>query len=87
MVKKIWHLKYVVGNPAMFSRVTSCSDNPMSRSEALNAAEMVSSNGGGWRVWVEREGSGERIFESASENEYPAAQPGQRRDESCLQNL
>jgi hypothetical protein len=74
MHKKIWSLKYVVGNPAMFSRVTSCADNPMARSEALVAAGVVATNGGGWRVWVEREDTGERIFESAPEKDYRAAQ-------------
>ena len=75
MAKKIWNLKYVVGNPAMFSRVTSCADNPMSRGNALSAAETVAANGGGWRVWVEREDTGERIFESAPEKDHQAAQP------------
>ena len=74
MSQKIWNLKYVVGNPAMFSRITSCSDNPMRRAEALAAAETVEKNGGSWRVWVEREEAGERIFESAAEKEHQAAQ-------------
>jgi len=64
----------VVGNPAMFSRVTSCADNPLARSEALAAAGEVANNGGGWRVWVEREDTGKRIFESSPEKEYRAAQ-------------
>ncbi len=74
MAKKIWNLKYVVGNPAMFSRVTSCADNPMSRSDALAAAEKVANNGGGWRVWVERNDTTERIFESAPEKDHRAVQ-------------
>ncbi|MFC7462058.1 hypothetical protein [Hydrogenophaga defluvii] len=67
MGQKIWNLKYVAGNPAMFTRVTSCADNPMTRAHALLAAEVVSKNGGGWRVWVERIDTLERIFESAAE--------------------
>lgn len=67
MAKKIWNLKYVVGNPAMFTRVTSYAGNPMSRAEALNSAEKVAANGGGWRVWVERVDTAERIFESGPE--------------------
>lgn len=74
MAKKIWNLKYVVGNPAMFSRVTSCADNPMTRAEALASAEKVAHNGGGWRVWVERVDTSERIFESAAEKDQRAAQ-------------
>ncbi len=71
MSKKIWHLKYVVGNPAIFSRVTACADNPMSRAEALAGAEVVANNCG-WRVWVERD-TGERIFESAAEKKHQSS--------------
>ena len=60
-----WNLFYVVGNPAMFSRVTDCSDNPMSRKEALEAAQRLADNG--WRVWVEHKISQKRIFESPAE--------------------
>lgn len=67
VIKKIWNLKYVVGNPAMFSRVTSCADNPMTRAEALASADVIANNGGGWRVWVERVDTLERIFESVAE--------------------
>ena len=74
MSKKIWNLKYVVGNPAIFSHVTACADNPMSRAEALSSAETIAKNGGGWRVWVDRNETGERIFESAAEKEHQAAQ-------------
>lgn len=74
MAKKIWNLMYVVGNPAMFSRVTACADNPMLRAEALAIAEKLANNGGAWRVWVERNGTGERIFESAAEKDNQAAQ-------------
>lgn len=70
MAKKIWNLMYVVGNPAMFSRVTACADNPMTRAEALQSAEKVAGNGIGWRVWVERLDTGERIFESQAEKDH-----------------
>lgn len=65
VIKKIWSFKYVVGNPAMFSRVTSCADNPMARSEALAAAGEVANYGGGWRVWGEREDTGKRKYRAA----------------------
>lgn len=72
MSKKVWNLMYVVGNPAMFTRVTSNADNPMSRADALAAAETVASNGGGWRVWVEHHTKAERIFESQAEKDHKA---------------
>lgn len=64
---------YVVGNPTMFSRVTCNADNPMSRADALRAAETVAGNGGGWRVWVEHHTKSERIFESQAEKDHKAA--------------
>ncbi len=74
MAKKIWNLLYVVGNPAIFSRVTSCAENPMARSEAFKAAEKVAGNGGNWRVWVARGDTIARIFESDAEKAFRAAQ-------------
>lgn len=71
--KKIWNLLYVVGDPAMSSRVTASADNPMSRADALAKAEAVANNGGGWRVWVKRSDTGERIFQSAAEEKLQAS--------------
>ena len=68
----MWNLKYVVGNPAMFTKVTSCSDNPMERRKALEAGEMLS--GHGWRVWVESVNEPtRRIFESEVEKTHRSA--------------
>ena len=78
MAKKVWNLKYVVGNPAMFSRVTSNADNPMSRADALAAAETVARNGAGWRVWVEHHSKAERIFESQAEKDHKATLEAER---------
>lgn len=64
------HDHVVVANPAMFSRVTACADNPMSRAEALAAAKKVAANG--WRAWVEHQGRAHRIFESKAEVDYKA---------------
>lgn len=72
MSKKVWNLMYVVGNPAMFTRVTSNADNPMSRADAMAAAETVAGNGGGWRVWVEHHTKTERLFESQAEKDHKA---------------
>ena len=71
MSKKIWNLMYVAGSPTMFSRVTANASNPMSRADALAAAEKVAANG--WRVWVEHHARPERIFESQAEKDYKAA--------------
>ena len=59
---------YVIGNPAMFTKVTANAYNPVLRSVALEAAELISKNG--WRVWVEHHIAGERIFEGAKEIEH-----------------
>lgn len=76
MSKKVWNFMYVVGNPAMFSRVTANADNPLSRAEALAAAETVAGNG--WRVWVEHRDRPERIFESQAEKDHKAAHVAKR---------
>ena len=76
MSKKVWNLKYVAGSPAMNSRVTTNADNPMSRAEALAAAEKVAGNG--WRVWVEHHARPERIFESQAEKDHNAALEAKR---------
>lgn len=59
---------YVVGNPNIFKKVTANADNPMKRSEAVAAAKQLSQNG--WRVWVERVETQERIYESEVEIQY-----------------
>lgn len=74
MSKKIWNLMYVVGNPAMFTRVTENADNPLGRKDALEGAKTVSKNGG-WRTWVEHKDTGVRIFESDSEVQYQKEHP------------
>lgn len=70
---RVWQARYVAGNPAMFSRVTTAAGGPFMRAHALDAAEQIASNGGGWRVWVERADTGERIFESEAEKQHKAA--------------
>lgn len=68
MSKRIWNLKYVAGNPEMFSKVTHAADNPRTRADALVDAAKVSRNG--WRVWVEHASTGVRIFESDVERAH-----------------
>jgi hypothetical protein len=74
--QKIWILKYVAGNPAIFSKVTTVASGLMRRSEALTGAQTIDANGGcqGWRIWVEHAESGRRIFESVAEKQFAAAQ-------------
>ncbi len=69
---KVWNLMYVVGNPAMFSRVTSCADNPQRRADAMAGATKLAENG--WRVWVEHAVRSERIFESEVEKTFRLGQ-------------
>lgn len=69
--QKNWIIKYVAGNPAMFTRVTWNAAGAIKRSEALAGAAKIAANG--WRVWVEHAVSGERIFESDVEKAYKQA--------------
>lgn len=69
--QKCWALKYVAGNPAMFTRVRADASGPGRRSEVIEAAEKVAANG--WRVWVEHAVTGKRIFESEAEKAYKQA--------------
>lgn len=62
---RVWNLMYVLGNTG---RVVSDAANPQDRAGALSGAETVAGNG--WRVWVEHEGTGKRIFESKHEIEF-----------------
>lgn len=81
MSKKVWNLLYVAGNPALFTRITKDATSPLSRAEALTAAEKVAANG--WRVWVEHVERTERIFESYHEIAYQSGQaPGAAPDSS-----
>ncbi|WP_434034797.1 hypothetical protein [Cupriavidus sp. a3] len=68
MSKRVWNLKYVAGNPAMFTTVRSDADNPRTRAVALIDATKVAQNG--WRVWVEHVNTGVRIFESEAEQAH-----------------
>lgn len=72
MSKRIWNLMYVVGNPTMFTNVTSNASNPLPRAEAIAGAELIGANG--WRVWVEHIDSKKRIFESEQERTFLEAE-------------
>lgn len=69
--QKCWILKYIAGNPAMFTLVRTDGSGPGRRCEVIEAAEKVAANG--WRAWVEHAATGERIFESEVEKAYKQA--------------
>ncbi|MDQ1815674.1 hypothetical protein RBA41_20470 [Massilia sp. CCM 9210] len=72
--QKCWSLKYVAGNPAVFSRVTTGfvrSWSVVDAGEVLESAARIAANG--WRVWVEHAVTGERNFESDVEKSYKLA--------------
>lgn len=64
---RVWELKYVAGNPAVMSRVSTAAGGPWLRRQALADAAFVSGQNPTWRVWVEHASTGERIFESPAE--------------------
>jgi hypothetical protein len=68
--QKIWNVYFVAGNPRMFEKVRSVPDNPMRKSDALEAASKIAANG--WRVWVEHFDNYKRIYESPVEREFRA---------------
>lgn len=69
-MKKIWVLKYIAGNPSMFTKVTTDSGSPMMRQAALDGCAKV--GGHNWRAWVEHVSTGERIAESDTEKAWKA---------------
>lgn len=75
--QKCWILKYIAGNPAMFTRVTTDGAGASMRGDALAGAATVAANG--WRVWVEHAVTGKRIFESDVEKMYQQASEPNRK--------
>lgn len=65
---KVWNVKFVAGNPEIFTKITTAAGGPFKRSEALADAATVA--GHNWRAWVEHVETGERIFESEVEKEF-----------------
>ena len=70
MSKRVWNIRYVVGNPKMFSRVTTDASSPMRRGLAMEGYDTIARLG--WAVWVEHVATGERIAESAAEKQRQA---------------
>ncbi len=62
---KVWLLKFVAGNPAMFTKVRQ--NGPFTRKEAIEGYDTIASFNPNWRVWVEHYKTGKRIRESVAE--------------------
>jgi len=73
MTTKVWNLMYALGNT---ERIIGDDGNPQSRKSALEGAAVIDRNG--WRVWVEHQTNGKRIFESAREIEHRQAAESKR---------
>ena len=63
MTKKIWVVKFIAGNPNIFTKVRC--QKPALRSKAISEAKDIAKNR--WVVWVEHFETGEKIFESSPE--------------------
>ena len=68
MSKKIWNVKFVAGNPDIFSEVKMASGSPFTRAAADEAFSNLARKG--WRAWIEHAETGERIAESSVEKEF-----------------
>lgn len=84
--QRSWHLRYVAGNPAMFSRVTTAAGGPFRRREAVNDAQRILDFSPSWRIWVERD-DGTRAFESPAEMEHRQASEAKRIIEFATANV
>ena len=68
MSKKIWNVKFVAGNPDIFSEVKMASGSPFTRAAADEAFSNLTRKG--WRAWMEHAETGERITESNVEKAF-----------------
>lgn len=82
---KVWAVKYVVGNPTLFTKVTTAAGGPLRRADALEDARAVAQNG--WRVWVEHAQTGKRIFESDAELKFKRDAEAERIVEFAKRNI
>lgn len=70
--KKVWHLKYVVGNPRYYSKVTTEAGGPYRRSEAIDSC--LNHICKDWRCWVEHSVTGEIICQNDTEKAWLAGE-------------
>ena len=73
MAKKIWNLRRI--SPENGIGTERHPDNPLSKAVALKTAEEWAAFG--WRVWVERDDTRERIFQSDAEAKEFVKKPRQ----------
>jgi hypothetical protein len=66
--QKIWFIKHILGKPLPFQEIEITAEGPFKRSKALSDAQIIGDNE--WRVWVEHQTTGKRIFESEAEKQY-----------------
>jgi hypothetical protein len=67
---KRWNVKFVAGNPDIFTKVRTEPDSPMMRSKALEKISVIESHD--WRGWVEDD-AGNRIYETTAEKRFKRA--------------
>ncbi len=65
--KKKWIVRFVAGNPEIFSKVLTESGSPMMRNQAMTTVAIFESRG--WRGWVE-DTEGNRIYETSAEKHF-----------------
>ena len=70
----VWNVGWVAGNPKMCTKVYIDPDGPWNRSRAVIIGQEISERSPAWRVWVEHEKTGKRIFESDAEKDWKATQ-------------
>lgn len=72
MTKKVWHLKYVIGNPRIYTKITTDSGGPYLRNEAIRLClNQICED---WRCWVEHSVTGEVIERNATEQAWLAGE-------------
>lgn len=62
-----WTVKFIAGNPEIFSAVRTVPESPMRRGQALETVSVFERRD--WRGWVE-DAAGNRIYETTAEQEY-----------------
>lgn len=82
MSRKIWNVMYVAGNPAIYSQVRACEENPLTRPQAMEIFNAISANG--WRVYIEHAHTGKRMAESELEKTWKnqVASDGEKKKEN-----
>jgi hypothetical protein len=70
--KKVWHVKYVVGNPRIYTKVTTSAGGPYLRRHALfYMSDCICKD---WRCWVEHSITGEVIARNDTERAWQAGE-------------